>query len=152
MQGVKNAREPLLLEQDLDWKELSVNPKDMEWIEGLRISAMQIAQIYNVPPELVGLQPPTYQNRKEARKALYTEVICPALNRLRDSLNNWLTPKFGTDLFLDYSKENIEALSEDVDALWRRARTSDFLTVNEKRRLVGFNDIEGGDRAPPIGE
>ncbi len=145
MQGVRNAREPLLLEQGLDWKELSVNPKDMDWIEGMRISATQIAQIYNVPPELVGLQPATYQNRKEARKALYTEVICPALNRLRDSLNHWLTPKFGADLFLDYSKENIEALSEDVDALWRRARTSDFLTINEKRRLVGFNDIEDGD-------
>jgi len=146
VQGIRNAREPLLLEQDLDWKELSISPKDMDWIEGLKFSALQIAQIYNVPPELIGLQPATYQNRKEGRKALYTEVICPALNRLRDQFNNLLTPKFGKDLFLDYDKDKIEALSEDQESLWKRANDSQFLTLNEKRQLVGFDDIPGGDR------
>ncbi len=145
VQGIRNAREPLLLEQDLDWKELSVSPKDMDWIEGLKFSALQIAQIYNVPPELIGLQPATYQNRKEGRKALYTEVICPALNRLRDAFNNLLTPRFGKDLFLDYNKDKIEALSEDQESLWKRANDSQFLTLNEKRRLVGFDDLPGGD-------
>ena len=67
--GAQTARLPLLLEEDLEWKELSVSPKDMDWIEGLRFSALQIAQIYNVPPELIGLAPATHQNRKEARKA-----------------------------------------------------------------------------------
>jgi len=92
VQGIRNAREPLLLEQDLDWKELSVSPKDMDWIEGLKFSALQIAQIYNVPPELIGLQPATYQNRKEGRKALYTEVICPFLRQysIAFGVDNWL--------------------------------------------------------------
>lgn len=131
IQGVQNAREPLLLEQGLDWKDLGV--------------ALQIAQVYNVPPELIGLQTATYQNRREGRKALYTEVVCPALNRLRDSFNNWLTPKFGQDLFLDYDRDNIEALSEDRESLWRRANESRFLTINEKRHLVGFEEITGGN-------
>jgi HK97 family phage portal protein len=150
VQGIRNAREPLLLEQDLDWKELSVSPKDMDWIEGLKFSALQIAQVYNVPPELIGLQPATYQNRKEGRKALYTEVICPALNRLRDAFNNLLTPRFGKDLFLDYDKDKIEALSEDQESLWKRANDSEFLTINEKRHLVGFDDIPGGDKLVSI--
>ncbi|MCH8312871.1 MAG: phage portal protein [Nitrospinae bacterium] len=145
IQGIRNAREPLLLEQDLDWKELSISPKDMDWIEGLKFSALQIAQIYNMPPELIGLQPATYQNRKEGRKALYTEVVCPALNRLRDAFNNQLTPKFGKDLFLDYDKDKIEALAEDQESLWKRANDSQFLTINEKRHLVGYDDIPGGD-------
>lgn len=149
VQGIRNAREPLLLEQDLDWKELSISPKDMDWIEGLKFSALQIAQIYNVPPELIGLQPATYQNRREGRKALYTEVICPALNRLRDAFNNLLTPKFGKDLFLDYDKDKIEALAEDQESLWKRANDSQFLTLNEKRQLVGFDDIPGGDGLVP---
>lgn len=145
IQGVQNAREPLLLEQDLEWKEMAIRPHDMDWIEGLRMSALQIAQIYNIPPEIIGLQPATYQNRREARKALYTEVVCPALNRLRDALNNWLIPRFGDDLLLDYDKDGIEALSDDQDSLWRRANTSRFLTLNEKRRMVGFDDIPGAD-------
>jgi HK97 family phage portal protein len=148
IQGIQNAREPLLLEQDLDWKELGISPRDMDWIEGLKFSALQIAQVYNVPPELIGLQSATYQNRREGRKALYTEVVCPALNRLRDAFNNWLTPRFGKDLFLDYDKDRIEALSEDQESLWKRANDSRFLTLNEKRRLVGFEDLPGGDVFP----
>ncbi len=148
VQGFHNAREPLLLEQDLDWKELSLSPKDMDWTEGLKMSALQVAQIYNVPPELIGLQPATYQNRKEARKALYTEVVCPALQRLRDALNNWLAPAFGPDLMLDIDKDGIEALAEDHESLWRRANDTTFLTLNEKRRLIGFDDLPGGDEMP----
>jgi HK97 family phage portal protein len=145
IQGVNNAREPLLLEQDLEWKELGISPKDMDWIEGLKMSALQVAQVFNVPPELVGLGPATYQNRKEARKALYTEVVCPFLSRLRDGLNNWLVPRFGENLVLDFDKDGIEALSEDQEALWNRVNQSEFLTVNEKRRMVGFDDVTGGD-------
>jgi HK97 family phage portal protein len=140
IQGVNNAREPLLLEQDLEWKELGISPKDMDWIEGLKMSALQVAQVFNVPPELA-----TYQNRKEARKALYTEVVCPFLKRLRDGFNNWLVPRFGDDLTLDFDKDGIEALSEDQEALWNRVNQSEILTVNEKRRMVGFDDVMGGD-------
>ncbi len=144
-QGVTNARSPLLLEEDIDWKEIGTSPKDMDWIDGLKFSALQIAQIYNIPPELIGLQPATYQNRKEARKALYTEVVLPALSRLRDSLNTWLTPRFGDGLTLNYNRNTIEALSEDQTALWRRVNDSRFLTLNEQRQMVGYEAMPGGD-------
>ncbi len=146
VQGIANARAPLLLEEDIEWKEIGLSPRDMDWIDGLRFSALQIAQIYNVPPELIGLQPATYQNRKEARKALYTEVVLPLLTRLRDALNNWLLPRFGDALFLDYDADRIDALSEDRDSLWRRAVQSHFLTLNEKREMVGYAAVPDGNR------
>lgn len=144
-QGAVNARKPLLLEDGLDWKELSVTPKEMDWIEGHKMSALQIAQIYNVPAELIGIVGATHQNRKEARKALYSEVVLPSLRRLRDAFNNWLVPRFGKSLELDINTDKIEALSEDRDSLWERIAKSDFLTVNEKREIVGYEAIEGGD-------
>lgn len=144
-QGVANARLPLLLEEDIEWKEIGLSPKDMDWLEGLKFSALQVAQTYNVPPELIGLLPATYQNRKEARKALYTEVVLPALRRMRDALNNWLLPRFGKDLLLDFDSDRIEALSEDRESLWKRASQSPFLTLNEKRQLVGFPPVPEGD-------
>lgn len=146
--GVQTARLPLILEEDLEWKELSVSPKDMDWIEGLRFSALQIAQIYNVPPELIGLAPATHQNRKEARKALYTEVVIPALSRLRDALNRWLVPRFGSDLELDFNTDRVDALAEDRDSVWRRVNAARFLTVNEKREALGYEPIAGGDSLP----
>jgi HK97 family phage portal protein len=144
-QGAINARKPLLLEDGLDWKELSVTPKEMDWIEGHKFSALQIAQIYNVPSELIGIGNATHQNRREARKALYTEVILPALRRLRDAFNNWLVPRFGNYLELDINTDKVEAMSEDRDSLWERVTKSDFLTVNEKREIIGYGAINGGD-------
>ena len=144
-QGFANARLPLLLEEDIDWKEIGLTPRDMDWIEGLKFSGLQIAQIYNVPPELIGLAPATYQNRKEARKALYTEVVLPVLNRLRDALNHWIVPRFGADLTLNYNADAIDALAEDRNAVWRRAQQSQFLTVNEKREMVGYEAVADGD-------
>ena len=148
LQGISHARLPLLLEEDLDWKELGVTPRDMDWIQGLRFSALQIAQIYNVPPELIGLQPATHQNRREARKALYTEVVLPALVRLRDALNRWLAPRFGKDLELDFNTDRIDALAEDRESLWRRVNQCRFLTLNEKRELLGYEPLPNGDRLP----
>lgn len=144
-QGAANARKPLLLEEGLDWKELGVSPKDMDWVEGTKLSALQIAQIYNVPAELIGVVSATHQNRKEARKALYTEVILPALHRLRDALNSWLVPRFSPDMKLDFNTDKVDAMSDDRDSLWERATRSDFLTVNEKRDLVGYEAIDSGN-------
>ncbi len=149
LQGVQNARLPLLLEEDLEWKDLSVSPREMDWIEGLKFSAMQIAQIYNVPAELIGLAPATHQNRKEARKALYTEVVIPALSRLRDALNRWLVPRFGQDLELDFNTDRVEALAEDRESLWRRVNSARFLTLNEKREALGYEPITGGNVLDP---
>lgn len=144
-QGAVNARKPLLLEDGLDWKELSVSPKDMDWIEGHKLSALQIAQIYNMPAELIGIVAATHQNRKEARKALYSEVVLPALHRLRDAFNNWLVPRYGENLELEINSDKIDAMSEDRDALWDRVTKSDFLTVNEKREIIGYEALAGGD-------
>ena len=77
---------------------------------------------------------------------MYTEVVCPLLIRFWDALNNWLVPQFGENLLLDYYKDGIEALSEDQEALWNRVNQSEILTLNQKRRMVGFDDVSGGDQ------
>lgn len=41
--GSKNAGRPLLLEGGLDWKEMGLSPADMHWLEGLKLSAREIA-------------------------------------------------------------------------------------------------------------
>ncbi len=94
--GSKNAGRPLLLEGGLDWKEMGLSPADMHWLEGLKLSAREIAIAFGVPPELIGdTANKTYSNYKEARQAFYTETVLPLMDWIRDELNNWLIPKFG---------------------------------------------------------
>jgi phage portal protein BeeE len=42
--------------------------------------------------------------------------------------------------------DRIDALSADRDSLWARVTAAPFLTVNEKREMLGFSPLDGGDR------
>jgi HK97 family phage portal protein len=144
--GPSNAKRPMIIEGGkVEWQELGLNAKELDYIKSQNLSALQIAQIFNVPPELIGLHPATYQNRKEARKALYTEVVLPMLDRFRDDLNGWLPPMFGEDYTFEPNLDDIEALQEDRDALWTRLKEAEDLTLNEKRVAKGYDEIENGD-------
>lgn len=148
--GSKNAGRPLLLEGGLDWKEMGLSPADMHWLEGLKLSAREIAIAFGVPPELIGdTANKTYSNYKEARQAFYTETVLPLMDWIRDELNNWLVPKFGDDkIYLDYDRDEIEALQEDREAVWKRAMEAvkiGVLTPNEARLLLGYEEIAGAD-------
>jgi len=54
-QGARNAGRPLLLEGGLDWKPLSLSPKDMDFVEAKHAAAREIASALGVPPMLLGI-------------------------------------------------------------------------------------------------
>ncbi|MCC2101737.1 MAG: phage portal protein, partial [Hyphomicrobiales bacterium] len=52
--GSDNAGRPLLLDGGLDWKALSLSPKDMDFIEAKAAAAREIALCFGVPPLVLG--------------------------------------------------------------------------------------------------
>lgn len=147
--GKKNTGRPLLLEGGLKWVEMSINPKDMDFINSKKINLKEIAAAFGVPPEMLGdSSNKTYSNFKEARYAFFTETVIPDLDRLENKFNAELVPEFGDDLVLKYNKDAIEALKENIDALFIRAKDAflgDILMKNEARELLGYSPTEGGD-------
>lgn len=152
-QGSANAGRPLFLDGGLDWKNFTISQKDSDWLNGRKLSKREIAQAYQVPPELIGDgEIKTYSNYQEARKSFYLETILPYMDALVGDLNNWLTPLFGDNIALDYDRDDIEALSEDRNKTFERVRAASWLTINEQRVETGFDEIEGGDvMLVPIG-
>ena len=53
--GVKNAGRPMVLEGGLDWKPMSLTPKDMDFLEAKHAAAREIALAFGVPPMLLGI-------------------------------------------------------------------------------------------------
>ena len=53
--GATNANKPLLLEGGLEWQEMSINPKDMDFIELKNSASREIALAFGVPPQLLGI-------------------------------------------------------------------------------------------------
>lgn len=143
--GADRAGFPMLLEGGLDWKEMGLSPVDMDWFNSRQMGKQDIAMGLGVPAELIGLKEATYENRREAKRAFYTETVLPLADFLFDDLNNWLVPLFGDNLRLGYDRDGIEALQEDREKVWARVQKSDWLTVNEKRAATGYDDHPDGD-------
>jgi len=137
--GYAAGGRPMVLEGGLKWEEMGLSPVDMAWLEGTQLSAREIAIAFNVPPELIGdSSNKTYSNYKEARLALYIENVLPLMSWIRDEFNRWLVPRFGKNLYLDYDKDEIEALQEEREKVWARIKDAHFLTQNEKRLALGY--------------
>ena len=147
--GTGNAGKPMLLEGDFDWKEMGLSPKDMDFIQLKNMSAKDIALVYGVPSQLIGIpDSQTYSNFAEAKLALYNETIIPLLDRFQGDLNEWLTPMFGEDLELRYDIDSIPAMAEQRKRVFESVVTgvqNGILTRNEAREQLGYETVDGGD-------
>ena len=135
--GSSNAGRPMLLEGGLDWREMSISPKDMDFIESKN----------GVPPQLLGISGDnTYSNMQEARLALWEETLMPLLDKIADELGNWLSNMFRQDIIIDFDRDSISALTERREKLWMSLNNVNFLSVNEKRLFLGLSPIQNGDK------
>ena len=145
-QGTANAGRPLVLEGGLDWKAMSLSPKDMDFMEAKHAAAREIALAFGVPPMLLAIPGDnTYSNYQEANRVFWRQTVLPLAGRVAGALTQWLAPSFGDGLTLAVDTDRIEALSPDRAALWERVTKAPFLTVNEKRAATGYGAVAGGD-------
>jgi HK97 family phage portal protein len=148
-QGPRRAGRPLLLEGGLDWKPLSLSPKDMDFIAARNGAAREIALAFGVPPMLLGIPGDnTFSNYQEAQRAFWRSTVLPLVTRTAKALASWLAPAWHTNLELRPDLDQIEALTAEREALWARIEKVSFLTLNEKRAAVGYAPLEEPPPAP----
>jgi hypothetical protein len=82
-----------------------------------------------------------YANYQEANRAFWRHTVLPLANRIASALAQWLGPAFGAGVTLAIDTDRIDALSADRDSLRERVTKAPFLTVNEKRELLGFGPL-----------
>ncbi|GKS02842.1 portal protein [Sphingomonas aquatilis] len=135
--GATNAGRPMLLEGGLKWQALSLSPADMDFVGLKAAAAREIALAFGVPPMLLGLPgDATYANYREANRALWRLTVLPLagtiLTALAQGLGGWFE---GAALSVDLDR--VPALAEDRERLWRSVSAADFLSVEEKRAMLG---------------
>jgi HK97 family phage portal protein len=145
--GAKNAGRPIILEGGMEWKEMSLTPKDMDFIESKHSSARDIALALGMPPQLLGIPGDnTYANLQEARLAFWEQTIIPLLNSVIEPFSDWFSKISGKEISLECDFNSVSALSSKRDALWDRVEKCSFLTVDEKRHIVGLTPLKGENK------
>ena len=137
--GAANAGRPMVLEGGLDWRPMSLTPRDLDYIEGKHAAAREIALAFGVPPQLLGIPGDnTYQNFKEAQAAFWRQTITPLVAKAAGAMTAWLKPRFeAVDVRADL--DAVPALAGEREALWARLEAASFLTPEERRRMAGLS-------------
>ncbi len=142
--GAANAGRPLLLEGGVDFKQFSLSPLDMDWLNGKLASAQDIAGAFGVPLQVVPLPgSQTFANYAEARLAFWEDTIIPLHENFCEVLSEFLLPKFGLKghkLRGDLSK--IPALGLNRSAKATAINGASYMTLNEKREELGLEPVD----------
>jgi HK97 family phage portal protein len=138
-QGSDNAGDVIITPKKLSWVNFGLNASDLSLIEQYNASIKDLCNIYNVPVQLLNnTDSSTYNNMKEAKKALYQNAVMPELIKIREELNRWLTPKYGEKLYIDFDFTVIPELQEEMDKVVDQMGKAWWITPNEKRAAMSY--------------
>lgn len=145
-QGARNAGRPMLLEGGLDWKPMGFSPSDMEFQKTKEAAAREIAIAFGVPPMLLGIPgDATYSNYQEANRAFFRLTVLPLATKVMADLAHWLSGFAGEVVELKPDLDQVPALASERDQQWARVAAAEFLTVAEKRSLLGLPKLAEGE-------
>ena len=145
-QGSNNAGDIIITPKKLSWVNFGLNASDVSLIEQYNASIKDLCNIYHVPVQMLNnTDSSTYNNMKEAKKALYQNAVIPELCKIRDELNRWLTPMYGEKLCIDFDFSVIPELQEETEKVVSQMSQAWWLTPNEKRMAMNYGEEEDSD-------
>lgn len=139
-----------ILEDGMIFKPASQTAKELQYVEGRKLTREETASAYFIPPPMVGiLEHASFSNIEEQHKMLYQDTLGPWLTEFQDEVWLQLIPDFEPDPDLYYVEFNLrEKLSgnftEETDAL-AKATGAPFMLRNEARARQNLPPVEGGD-------
>lgn len=140
--GTENAGRILVLDGSFKWQDFGNYARDYDFHKGKEICAREIAQLFGVPPMLVGVAgDSTFANYKEARLHFWEDTVIPLAEYIVAEINCWLKDNLHIDSAIRLNLDTISALAKKRERLWNRISNCDVLTINEKRRYLGFSEL-----------
>jgi HK97 family phage portal protein len=145
--GSPNAGRVMVLESGMEFREMSVNNKDMDFLELKKNVTNTIYTALKIPLSLINQESSTYNNMGNSQLMLYDNAVLPLVKRLYQELTNFLIPRYPNlrELELAYSPDEITALEPRRTEDLKKLKESAVLTVNELRAKIGYEPVEGGD-------
>ncbi len=142
-QGSNNAGDIVITPKKLSWVNFGLSAGDISLLEQYNASIKDLCNIYAVPSQLLNNdKASTYNNIKEAKKALYQNAVIPEMLKIRDELNRWLAPKYGEKYYIDFDFSVIPELQEEMDKVVDQMSRAWWITPNEKRASMSYAEEE----------
>ena len=121
LRGVKKQHKTVILPFGLEVERLTMNPKDLEWLNAMKWSLDDVSRVFRVPAPLIGEEKAVYRNISEAELMLWRESLIPELLWFEEIINNELAVLFDNEHYVRADLSVVEALQEDANQRIDRA-------------------------------
>ncbi|MDF8299006.1 phage portal protein [Klebsiella variicola] len=146
--GSKNAGKLMVLENELTYQNVTMNPEAAQLLESRSFSIEEICRWFRVPPFMVGhtTKQSSWASSLEGMNMLFlTHTLRPLLVNIEQEIARGLLNS-DEDLFAEFSVEGLlRADSAGRAAYYTSALQNGWMSRNDVRRLENMPPIEGGD-------
>ena len=137
-----NAGNVIIAGAKMGWVDMGLSPVDLNIIESEKITLRELCNVYGVNSALFNdPDNKTYNNMKEAKKEMLTQVVLPELVMLRDAFNRFFAQEMGKDYYIDFDITVFPELQEDMKELSAILSQSWWITPNEKRAAMRYDTV-----------
>lgn len=146
--GAGNAYKVAVLPKGVKYNELGSTPKDMDFANLQAVMRDKILAGFRVPKTILGTSE-SETNRATAETANYVfseRTIKPKMELITQMLNEFLVPRYGDDLYLEYVSPTPDDLEAKMRELAAALPQQASISINEAReKYFGLGPITGGD-------
>jgi HK97 family phage portal protein len=138
----------LILEDGTEWVNLGIDPESAQLLESRKFSPQEIASIYHVPPHMAGLVEKVTSwgtGIEEMTIGFVVYCLLPIIRRIEQEYNRKFFGDSG-ELFCEHVLSGLlrgDSLKQ-AQAIQIYMNLG-LLTVNEARRILGWNPVKGGN-------
>ena len=144
--GKSNAGKIMVLDGGKTASTAGFNATDMDYNNGIVLSAREICIAFGVPPEHLGDSAnKTYSNMQESSKFYAMHTVIPLADMVFEPLTAFMRRYYKDFDRIAYDQEDIDGMKSDVTTILTALTNANFLTVNEKRARLSYDEVEGGD-------
>jgi len=143
--GVGNNSKVGILEGGMEYQQISISQREMDYIESLKFTRDDILVAFKVPKPIVAITDDV--NRANAETAMFifiSETIMPEINHIVNKFNEeMIIPDFGEEFYAkvkDITPRNRELELKEYES----GIVNGYLLINEVRAKEGLAPIMGG--------
>ena len=146
--GAGNAYRVAVLPKGVKYDEASSNPKDMDFANLQQVMRDKILAGFRVPKTILGGSE-SETNRATAETSNYifaARTIKPKMEMIVQQLNEFLVPRYGDNLYLDFVDPVPEDRAQKIEEMKAAVSNQPVMSVNEAREeYFGLDGIDNGE-------
>lgn len=150
--GAINAGVPMILDRDMQWQQLTINPEDAQMLESRGFSVEEICRVFGVPPHMVGHTAGNTQlgsSITEQTRGFEKFTLRRRVKRIEQAaMQQLLTPAdVAGGISIEFGMEGLlRGSSEERAAFYESGLKNKWKTINEVRALENDPPVPWGDR------